>query len=273
LTPAHIRLASSAAASPDSFPPTQPLKKSPADMAKKSSSSALHRHRVVSREKWLAARTVLLAKEKAFTHARERLAAARRALPWVKIDKEYFFDGPDGRETLADLFAGRSQLAIYHFMFGPRDQAGCASCSFWADNFDPVIVHLNQRDVTMLAVSRAPLKKLAKFQARMGWGFKWVSSHGSDFNFDFNVSFTDAQVRSGRQFYNYRLGPAYCADREGVSTFYKNGSGEIFHTYACFARGIDMLNTAYQYLDLVPKGRDELPDRPQSWVDYHDRYK
>jgi predicted dithiol-disulfide oxidoreductase (DUF899 family) len=242
-------------------------------MARKSSASTPDRHPVVSREKWLAARTRLLAKEKAFTHAREKLAAERRALPWVKIEKEYAFEGPDGSETFADLFAGRSQLLIYHFMFGPRDKTGCAHCSFWADNFDPIIVHLNQRDVTMLAVSRAPLKKLAPFRARMGWSFKWVSSYGSDFNCDFNVSFTDAQVRSGKQFYNYRMAPAFCADREGVSAFYKNERGEIFHTYSCFARGIDMMNTAYQYLDLVPKGRDEDPAMPQSWVDYHDQYR
>jgi len=233
---------------------------------------AVDRHPVVSREKWLAARTRLLAKEKAFTHARERLAEERRALPWVRVEKEYVFEGPGGRETLSDLFAGRSQLVIYHFMFGPRDRQGCAHCSFWADSFDPVIVHLNQRDVTMIAVSRAPLKKLKPFKARMGWSFKWVSSHGSDFNHDFNVSFTDAEVRSGRQFYNYRMGPAFCADREGVSTFIRNARGEIFHTYSCFARGIDMMNTAYQYLDLVPKGRDEDPEMTQSWVTYHDRY-
>jgi predicted dithiol-disulfide oxidoreductase (DUF899 family) len=242
-------------------------------MAKKTSTPALDRHPVVSRKKWLAARARLLAKEKTFTHARERLAAERRALPWVKVDKEYAFEGPKGRETLADLFEGRSQLVIYHFMFSPREKAGCAHCSFWADSFDPIIRHLNQRDVTMLAVSRAPLKKLAPFKARMGWSFKWVSSHGSDFNYDFHVSFTDAEVRSGKQFYNYRLGPAFCADREGVSAFYKNRRGEIFHTYSCFARGIDMMNTAYQYLDLVPKGRDEDPDMAQSWVDYHDKYR
>lgn len=241
-------------------------------MATKSHAPTLDRHPVVARKKWLAARTRLLAKEKAFTHLRERLAAERRALPWVKVDKDYMFDGPNGRETLADLFAGRSQLVIYHFMFGPRDRTGCPHCSFWADNFAPIIVHLNQRDVTMLAVSRAPLRKLAPFQARMGWSFKWVSSHGSPFNYDFNVSFTEAEVRSGKQFYNYRMAPAFCADREGVSTFYKNARGEIFHTYSCFARGIDMLNTAYQYLDLVPKGRDEDPAMPQSWVTYRDKY-
>ncbi len=242
-------------------------------MSKKTSSPTLEHHPVVTRKKWLEARLHLLAQEKAFTQARERLAARRRALPWVKIDQEYWFEGPQGRESLADLFAGKSQLVVYHFMFGPRDQAGCAHCSFWADNFNPIIAHLGQRDVTMLAISRAPRKKLVRFQTRMGWDFPWVSSHGSDFNYDFNVSFTAAAVRSGKQFYNYRMAPAYCADREGVSIFYKNAHGEIFHTYSCFARGIDMLNTAYQYLDLVPKGRDENPDNTQSWVDYHDRYK
>jgi len=243
-------------------------------MPKKSSSSrALDRHPVVSRDKWLTARTRLLKKEKSFSRARERLAAERRALPWVKVDKDYVFEGPKGRETFADLFAGRSQLLVYHFMFGPRDHVGCAHCSFWADHFDSAMLHLPQRDVTMLVVSRAPLKKLTPFKTRMGWKFKWVSSHGSDFNYDFNVSFTDAQVRTGKQFYNYRLGPAFCADREGISAFYKDDRGEIFHTYSCFARGIDMVNTTYQFLDLVPKGRDENPDMPQSWVDFHDKYK
>jgi predicted dithiol-disulfide oxidoreductase (DUF899 family) len=240
----------------------------------KARAASLDHHKVVSRKDWIAARTRLLRKEKAFSRAREGLAAQRRALPWVRVEKEYIFDGPGGRENLAKLFTGRRQLVIYHFMFGPGDRDGCPHCSFWADNFNPNIVHLNHRDVTMLAVSRAPLKKIARFRRRMGWTFKWVSSHGSDFNYDFNVSFTPEQMRKGSGVYNYRNGPTLCEDREGVSVFYRNGRGQVFHTYSCFARGLDMMNTAYQYLDLVPKGRDEADsDFPQFWVRYHDRYK
>lgn len=244
-------------------------------MAKKAFASALDRHPVVSREKWLAARTRLLAKEKAFTHARERLAAERRALPWVKVDKEYVFDGPNGRETLADLFAGRSQLVIYHFMFDPRHKEACHGCSFWADNFNGIIVHLNQRDVTMLAVSRAPLKKLDAFKARMGWNFKWVSSGGSDFNYDYQVSFTDEEVKKGKTYHNYRKNhEVWQKDAPGISVFYKDAGGAVFHTFSCYKRGIDMQNIAYQYLDLVPKGRDEAHfEFPMAWLDYHDQYR
>lgn len=234
----------------------------------------LDRHPVVSQEKWLAARTRLLAKEKAFTRAREKLAAERRALPWVKVEKDYRFDGPAGPETLAELFAGRSQLVVYHFMFDPRHKEGCHGCSFWADNFNGVIAHLNQRDVTLLAVSRAPLKKLDAFKARMGWDFKWVSSGDSDFNYDFHVSFTAEEMKRGRAYYNYRANhQVWMRDMPGISVFYKNPQGEIFHTFSCYSRGIDMQNTAYQYLDLVPKGRDEAHlEFPMSWLDYHDKY-
>jgi predicted dithiol-disulfide oxidoreductase (DUF899 family) len=240
-------------------------------MAKKSP-AALDHHQVVSRPDWLAARARLLKKEKAFSYARESLAAERRALPWARVDKEYTFEGPKGTESLTDLFGGKSQLVVYHFMFDPAEKEGCAHCSFWADNFNPIIAHLNQRDLTMLAISRAPLKKLEAFKKRMGWSFKWVSSGKSDFNYDFNVSFTPDEVRNETGFYNYRKGPVWGEDREGISVFYRNREGEIFHTYSCFARGIDMMNTAYQYLDIVPKGRDE-GERPQSWVDYHDKYR
>jgi predicted dithiol-disulfide oxidoreductase (DUF899 family) len=240
-------------------------------MAKRSS-VALDRHRVVSRPDWLAARARLLRREKSFSDARERLAAERREMPWVMVDRKYTFEGPKGTESMADLFGGRSQLVVYHFMFDPAEKKGCAHCSFWADNFNPIIVHLKQRDVTMLAISRAPLKKLEAFKKRMGWTFKWVSCGKSDFNYDFNVSFTPDEVRKDAGFYNYRKGPVWCEDREGISVFYRNRDGEVFHTYSCFARGIDMMNTAYQYLDLVPRGRDE-GERPQSWVDYHDKYR
>jgi predicted dithiol-disulfide oxidoreductase (DUF899 family) len=229
-------------------------------------------HPVVPRSKWIAARKRLLANEKAFSRQRERLAEARRALPWVEVAKEYVFETPDGKETLSDLFAGRSQLVIYHFMYDPREKDPCAHCSFWADHFDPVVAHLNHRDVTILAVSRAQVKKLEKRKRRMGWKFKWVSSGKSGFNYDFHVSFTDAQLRQGYVDYNYQITEARSRDYPGISIFYKDERGSIYHTYSCFARGIDMVNTTYQFLDLVPKGRDEDPDRPQSWVRLHDEY-
>lgn len=229
-------------------------------------------HEVVSREEWLAARTALLAKEKAFTRLRDDLSRERRALPWVKVEKSYRFEGPDGEETLAGLFGARSQLVVYHFMFNPAWEAGCKHCSFWADNFDGIRVHLQHRDVTLVAVSHAPLARIEPFRARMGWRFKWVSSFGSDFNFDYHVSFTPEEVERGEGFYNYALAKVP-PEREGVSVFYKGERGDLFHTYSCYARGIDMLNATYQFLDLVPKGRDEdALKSPQAWVQYHDRY-
>jgi predicted dithiol-disulfide oxidoreductase (DUF899 family) len=234
----------------------------------------LKNHRVVSREKWLTARKALLAKEKKFTKLRDELSRQRRNLPWVKVDKSYVFDGRKGKETLAELFEGRSQLIVYHFMFSPEWEAGCKHCSFWADNFNPIGVHLNHRDVTFVAVSRAPLGKIEAFKKRMGWSFKWVSSGESDFNYDYHVSFTPEAIRSGKVLYNYATSKMGMADREGVSVFYKDPSGAVFHTYSSYARGIDMLNTAYHFLDLVPKGRDEEPPQaPQAWVRYHDRYE
>ena len=182
------------------------------------------------------------------------------------------FETPEGRWTLAELFEGRSQLVVYHFMFNPASEQGCKHCSFWADNFNPIIVHLNQRDVTMVAASRAPLAKLEAFRQRMGWSFRWVSAGESDFNYDFGVSFRPEQVQGGTGFYNYKWGPAM-PDREGVSVFYKDAGGNIYHTYSAYARGIDLQNTAYNYLDLVPKGRDEDGlEFTQAWVQYHDRY-
>ncbi len=242
-------------------------------MAKKPHASSLKNHPVVSSPKWLRLRRRLLAKEKTLTHMRERLSRERRQLPWVKVEKSYTFDGPRGPESLADLFDGRRQLVVYHFMFGPRDGAGCAHCSFWADSFNDIIVHLNQRDVTMLAVSRAPLAKLAAFRRRMGWTFKWVSSRKSDFNYDYQASFTENQVKRGKALYNFKETELMGPDYPGISVFYRDDAGNVFHTYSCYARGIDMMNTAYQYLDLVPKGRDEDPGRPQSWVDYRDKYR
>jgi predicted dithiol-disulfide oxidoreductase (DUF899 family) len=228
-------------------------------------------HAIVSQDEWLAARKALLAKEKEFSKARDQLSAARRALPWVKVDKTYAFDGPNGKQTLGDLFDGRSQLIVYHFMFGPDWQAGCPHCSHWADNFNGIIVHLNQRDVTMVAVSRAPFAKLDAYRKRMGWTFKWVSSLESDFNFDFNVSFTPAEVTAKNALYNFTRQNPEVSEREGVSVFFKDERGDIFRTYSTYARGIDMLSVDYNYLDLVPKGRDE-GDRGPFWVRRHDEY-
>ncbi len=234
----------------------------------------IERHKVVSRKAWLSARARFLAKEKKFTRLRDELSRQRRQLPWEKVEKPYRFQGPDGQETLADLFAGRSQLIVYHFMFSPEWEEGCPHCSFWADNFNGIPVHLSQRDATLVAVSRAPLAKIEAFKRRMGWGFKWVSSAGSDFNYDFGASFTPEQRKAGKAFYNYgREDPGF-EDREGVSVFFKNRRGAIFHTYSTYARGIDILNGAYNFLDLAPKGRDE--DRlefTQAWVRHHDRYQ
>jgi predicted dithiol-disulfide oxidoreductase (DUF899 family) len=228
-------------------------------------------HAIVSQDEWLAARKALLAKEKEFSKTRDQLSAARRALPWVKVEKSYVFDGPAGKETLANLFDGRSQLIVYHFMFGPDWNAGCPHCSHWADNFNAIIVHLNQRDVTMVAVSRAPLAKLAAYKKRMGWTFKWLSSQETDFNFDFNVSFTPEEVAAKDALYNFVRQNPEVSEREGVSVFFKDERGDIFRTYSTYARGIDMLSVDYNYLDLVPKGRDE-GDRGPFWVRRHDEY-
>jgi predicted dithiol-disulfide oxidoreductase (DUF899 family) len=223
---------------------------------------------VVGHDEWIEARKQLLAKEKEFTRARDELTKQRQALPWEPVEKEYVFDGPNGKQTLAELFDGLSQLVVYHFMFPPEDDVGCKSCSFWADNFNPNVIHLNARDVSFAAVSRAPLEKLQAYRQRMGWGFHWVSSGETDFNFDYGVSFTPEQ--QDEQLYNYDSLPPRIADREGLSVFARD-DGQIFHTYSAYARGIDLVNTAYNYLDLVPKGRDE-GDRGQSWVRRHDEY-
>jgi predicted dithiol-disulfide oxidoreductase (DUF899 family) len=237
------------------------------------SSHDLSRHPVVSRAEWIAARTVLLAKEKEFTRLRDDLSRERRELPWVKVEKPYAFDGPLGHETLAQLFEKRSQLVVYHFMFSPEWDQGCKHCSFWADHFDAMQVHLQHRDVTMIAISRAPLARIEPFKKRMGWKFKWVSSFESEFSHDFNASFTPEENQSQTAFYNFELVNAGPTEREGVSVFYQDKSGGIYHTYSCYARGIDMLNGTYQFLDLVPKGRDEDGLKsPQAWVQYHDRY-
>lgn len=220
----------------------------------------------VEHDEWLAKRKELLAKEKEFTRLRDELTRERRELPWERVDKEYVFAGANGRRTLPELFDGRSQLVVYHFMFDPSWEAGCSSCSFWADNFDPNVVHLQARDVTMVAVSLAPYAQLAAYRERMGWSFPWYSSAGSDFNVDYGVSFTDEAP------YNYGSQRVRNTEREGVSVFAKDPAGGVFHTYSAYARGIDLLNTAYNYLDLVPKGRGEAERGPQFWVRRHDEY-
>jgi predicted dithiol-disulfide oxidoreductase (DUF899 family) len=225
----------------------------------------------VARDEWLDARRQLLGREKEFTRLRDEIGREQRALPWETVEQEYVFDGPDGRETLADLFDGRSQLIVYHFMFAPEDDAGCPHCSFWADSFDANVVHLNARDVTMVAVSRAPYAKLAAYRDRMGWTFKWLSSEGTDFNYDYAVSF--APDETGDLVYNFGTKAPELPDREGMSVFYRDEDGNLFRTYSTYARGIDMLNAAYNYIDLVPKGRDEQGRAPQFWVRRHDEYE
>jgi predicted dithiol-disulfide oxidoreductase (DUF899 family) len=235
---------------------------------------AMKKHKVVSHAEWTRARKALLAKEKAFTRRRDALSRTRRELPWERAEKSYTFEGPNGKETLADLFDGRSQLVVYHFMFDPAWDAGCKSCSFWADNFDGNVVHLAHRDVTLVAISRAPLERLQAFQRRMGWRFKWLSSFGTDFNYDYHVSFTPEEQASGKELYNYERQDLSEPEMPGISVFFKDPGGSVFHTYSCYSRGLDMLNAGYHYLDLVPKGRDEAKlSFAQEWVRHHDSYK
>jgi len=231
-------------------------------------------HKVVSRAEWLAARKAHLAQEKKFSKARDELARQRRELPWVKVEKQFVFDAPGGKESLSDLFAGRNQLIVYHFMFGPGWEQGCPSCSLLADHFDGAVVHLAQRDVTFLAVSRAPLPQIEAFKKRMGWKFKWVSSFENDFNRDYNVSITKDEMDKGEVYYNYALTKFPSEEAPGASVFAKDAGGTIFHTYSTYGRGLDILIGAYNYLDLVPKGRDEdaLP-WSMAWVRHHDRYE
>ena len=233
----------------------------------------IENHPVVSHDEWLAARVAFLAKEKEFTRLRDELSRRRRELPWERVDRAYVFDGPGGEETLAELFDRRSQLVVYHFMFPPEWEEGCPHCSFWADNFNGIPVHLNHRDVTFVAISRAPLAKIEEFRARMGWNFKWVSSARTDFNYDYHASFRPEEMREGTAYFNYQRTDPGIPDREGASVFYRDADGAIFHTYSTYGRGIDMLNAAYHYLDLVPKGRveDDL-EFTQAWVRHHDRY-
>jgi predicted dithiol-disulfide oxidoreductase (DUF899 family) len=230
-------------------------------------------HKIVSQDEWLAARKAFLAEEKAVTKARDELARHRRALPWVKIEKPYVFEGAEGKEALANLFDGRSQLLVYHFMLGPGWEEGCKSCSYLADHFDGAAIHMAQRDVTFLVVSRAPRPQIAAFQKRMGWRFKWVSSFGNDFNRDFHVSFSKEEIESGKAYYNYDVGPFPAEEAPGASVFFKDAAGGVFHTYSTYGRGLDILVGTYNMLDLVPKGRDEGDLAfSMAWVRHHDRY-
>jgi predicted dithiol-disulfide oxidoreductase (DUF899 family) len=231
-------------------------------------------HKVVSREEWLEARRAHLASEKALTRHRDAVSRERRELPWVKVEKAYVFDGPDGEETLADLFDGRSQLVVQHFMLGPGWKQGCVGCSFSADHVDGARLHLEHHDVSFVAIARAPLAQIEAFKERMGWRFKWVSSHRSDFNFDYHVSFTGHDLATGKAYYNYELRENRSDELGGTSVFAKDAAGDVFHTYSAYARGDELLIGAYNYLDLVPKGRDE--NGPSfdlgDWVRHHDRY-
>ena len=233
----------------------------------------IENRKVVSQKEWLVARKKLLVKEKKFSKLRDALNLQRRKLPWVKIEKDYVFDGPTGKLTLGDLFGGKSQLIVYHFMFGPGWKEGCEHCSFWADHFYSVNTHIGQRDTAFAVISRAPLAEIEPFKKRMGWRFKWVSSFKTDFNFDFNVSFTPEQVKSGVLPYNYTKFKMKIDELQGVSGFYRDQNGAIYHTYSSYERGIDLMNTTYNFLDLTAKGRDENPNSPQDWVRYHDEYK
>ena len=238
------------------------------------SKTAISDHSVVSREAWLEARKALLAEEKEMTRMRDRISAKRRALPWVRIEKTYLFDTPQGQKSLADLFDGRSQLIIKHFMLAPGQKEGCVGCSFESDHVDGALKHIEHHDVTFVAVARAPLAEIKAFKTRMGWLFPWVSSGGSDFNYDFDVSFTPEQVANGTATYNYQETAVPLEDLSGFSVFYKDDNGDVFHTYSAFGRGAEEVLGSYMFLDMTPKGRNEngpnfsLTD----WVRHHDRY-
>ena len=228
-------------------------------------------HTVVSRQEWLAARKELLAREKDFTRLRDELSAQRRSLPWERVDKRYVFQTASGPQTLAELFGDKRQLVVYHLMFAPDWEQACKSCSFWADNFNGVTVHLAARDVSFTAISRAPLPKLQAYAKRLGWSFNWVSSNETDFNFDYEVSFRPEEQAAGKTSYNYAPTEGTFPERPGISVFYKGEDGAVFHTYSCFSRGIDMMNGAYHYIDLTPKGRDEAAGI-MAWLKRNDEY-
>ena len=236
--------------------------------------STIVRSKVVSRAEWLAARRQLLAREKELTKARDELSRQRRELPWVKVEKPYAFDGPNGKETLADLFGGCSQLLIKHFMFGPGWKEGCVGCSFEVDHIGGALAHLQNHNVTYVAVSRAPLQEIEAFKQRMGWSFKWVSSFGSDFNYDYHVSFNHDDLARGKVYYNFEMCDIEMEELSGRSVFYKDEAGDVFHTYSAYGRGTEELLSTYVVLDLMPKGRNETGPNYNltDWVRHHDRY-
>ena len=228
---------------------------------------------VTTPEKWLASRLELLREEKEFTRLRDRIAERRRTLPWIKMTKPYTFDTLGGRVSLADLFEGRSQLMVQHFMLGPGWEQGCKSCSFMLDHFNPTVPHLNARDVTFTAISHAPLAEILPFKKRMGWAVNWVSSHGTDFNRDFHVSFTEEEVDRGQVNYNYTKMDFPQTEAPGISVFARDDSGNVYLTYSTYGRGVEVVMTTYDLLDLTPKGRDENPEATMNWVRHHDRYE
>ena len=236
--------------------------------------STIENQKVVSRAEWAAARKELLTKEKEFTRLRDELSRQRLALPWVKVEKSYVFDGPNGRQTLSDLFDGRNQLIIYHFMFGPGWGEGCVGCSFLCDHLSGPLMHLPHHDVSLVVCSRAPLAELEAFRKRMGWNFKWLSSNGSDFNYDYHVSFDKDDVSKGKVYYNFEMQDPFGEEMPGVSVFYKEANGDIFHTYSSYARGGESFISTYSFLDIAPKGRNETGPRHDlsDWVRHHDRY-
>ena len=235
--------------------------------------TTLENHPVVSRDHWIAARKALLARERELTHLRDQIARERRALPWVRIEKDYVFDAPEGRRTLASLFEGRRQLIVQHFILGPGWAQGCPSCSYMADHVDGMSVHLAHRDVSFVAVSRAPLAEIERFRERMGWRFKWLSSNANDFNVDFGVSFTPEQQARNEVTYNYATQPFQSEELPGISVFYKDEAGDVFHTYSTYRRGVEVMMGTYNLLDLTPAGRGErnVPYKME-WVRHHDRY-
>ncbi len=230
-------------------------------------------HKVVPAEDWLKTRKELLAKEKEFTRLRDELTQIRRDMPWEKVEKNYVFDGPRGKESLADLFDGKSQLIVYHFMFDPGWPEGCKSCSYWIDNINGIAIHLKHRDAMSVAIAHAPFETIEPFRKRMGWGIKFVSAFNMDFNYDYHVSFTPEEMKQEKVFYNFGMSKRFSSEGPGISVFYKDEKGNIFHTYSTFGRGLDMLNVAYHYMDLLPKGRDEAGLKgTQAWVRHHDKY-
>ena len=233
----------------------------------------LANHCVVTPDRWIAERKKLLAREKELTCLRDEIAEQRRALPWVRIGKDYVFDTPAGRRKLADLFEGRSQLLVQHFMLAPGWEQGCQSCSYMADHTDGMKIHLEHRDITFVAISRAPIEQIERFRSRMGWQFKWVSSNRNDFNYDFHVSFTPEERAKGEVYYNFGMTAFPQEEAPGISLFHKNDAGEVFHTYSTFGRGVEVMMGAYFMMDLAPKGRDEKPGKGMEWVRHHDRYE